>query len=270
MNLVNLAVVRKHLSDNRRGFLGWALAITAIAAMYSSMWPVMGGGSGLASAVDSFPKSLRDAFHLEDYGTAPGYFGSTVFGLLVPILLAVFGIAAGTRAIAGDEEAGTLDLVMAHPVTRVRLAVSRYLSVLAAIVLVGVVLLLAELAIRVPARFGAISMANLAAMSFQLVLFGFCFASIAFGIGACCGRRMYAIVGGAYVAVAAYLCDSFLPQINALHWVRDFSPFYWYLGGEPLVNGIQWTHCALLLGLSLCSAVLGICGFDRRDLAQGG
>ncbi|MHA6762253.1 ABC transporter permease subunit [Streptacidiphilus sp. PAMC 29251] len=263
-------VFRKHLTDNRRGFLGWALAITAVAAMYSSIWPVMGQNSGLATAIDSFPQSLRDAFHLQDYGTAAGYFGSTVFGLLVPILLAVFAVAAGTKAIAGDEEAGTLELVLAHPVRRVRLAVSRWLAVLAAVVLVGAVLLLVELALRVPAEFTAISVANLAAMTFQLVLFGFCFASIAFGIGAGTGRRLYAIVGGAYVTVAAYLCDSFLPQIKGLHWIQSYSPFHWYTGGEPLVNGIQWTHCALLAGVGLCFAAGGIWGFNRRDLAQGG
>lgn len=267
---MSVAVFRKHLKDNRRGFLGWALAITAIAAMYSSMWPVMGRNSGLATAIDSFPTAMREAFHLEDYGTAAGYFGSTVFGLLVPILLAVFAVAAGTKAIAGDEEAGTLDLVLAHPVRRVRLATSRWLAVLAAVVLVGAVLLAVELAIRVPARFAAISVANLAAMTFQLVLFGCCFASIAFGIGACTGRRVYATVGGAYVTVMAYLCDSFLPQINGLHWIQYVSPFSWYLGGDPLTNGIQWTHCALLAGLSVCCAVVGIWGFHRRDLAQGG
>jgi ABC-2 type transport system permease protein len=216
--VMSTTVFRKHLADNRRGFLGWALAITAI---------------------NSFPQSMRDAFHLQDYGTAAGYFGSTVLGLLVPILLAVFAVAAGTKAIAGDEEAGTLDLVMAHPVRRVRLAASRWLAVLAAVVLVGAVLLLVELAVRVPAEFTAISPANLAAMTFQLVLFGFCFASVAFGIGACTGRRMYAVVGGAYVTVVAYLGDSFLPQINGLHWIQYYSPFSWYLGGEPLQNGIQ-------------------------------
>ncbi|WP_329560533.1 ABC transporter permease [Kitasatospora sp. NBC_01266] len=267
---MSITVLRKHLRDNRRGFLGWALSITAIAAMYSSMWPVMGGNSGLATAIDSFPKTLRDAFHLQDYGTAAGYFGSTVFGLLVPILLAVFAVSAGARAIAGDEEAGTLDLVLAHPVGRLRLAVSRWLAVLAAVLLAGAVLLLVELAIRVPAGFTALSMANLAAMTLQLVLFGCCFASIAFGIGAWTGRRAYAIVGGAYLTVAAYLCDSFLPQINGLHWTQYCSPFYWYLGGEPLVNGVQWTHCALLAGVGLGFAAIGIRGFGRRDLAQGG
>jgi len=81
---------------------------------------------------------------------------------------------------------------------------------------------------------------------------------------------MYAIGGGAYLTVAAYLGDSFLPQIKGLHWIQYYSPFYWYLGGEPLRNGIQWTHCALLAGLSLCCAAAGVWGFDRRDLAQGG
>ena len=266
---MSTTVFRKHLADNRRGFLGWALAITAIAAMYSSMWPLMGGNSALATAVNSFPQSLRDAFHLQDYGTATGYFGSTVFGLLVPILLAVFAVSAGTKAIAGDEEAGTLDLVLAHPVRRVRLAAARWLAVLTGVVLVGAVLLLVELAIRVPAGFTAISPAHLAAMTFQLVLFGFCFASIAFGIGAFTGRRMYAIVGGAYVTVAAYLGDSFLPQIRGVHWIQYFSPFYWYLGSRPLESGIQWPYCALLAGVSLVSAAVGIWGFDRRDLPQG-
>ncbi|MER5635553.1 ABC transporter permease subunit [Kitasatospora sp. NPDC002227] len=267
---MNSTVLRKYLTDSRRAFLGWALSITAVAAMYSSMWPVMGGNSGLATAIDSFPKALRDAFHLQDYGTVAGYFGSTVFGLLVPILLAVFAVSAGARAIAGDEEAGTLDLVLAHPVGRVQLAVSRWLAVLAAILLAGAVLLLVELAIRVPAGFTDLGMANLAAMVLQLVLFGCCFASIAFGIGAWTGRRTYAIVGGAYLTVVAYLCDSFLPQINGLHWTQYFSPFHWYLGGEPLVNGVQWTHCALLAGVGLAFAAIGIHGFSRRDIAQGG
>lgn len=263
---MSVTVFRKHLADNRRGFLGWALAITAIAAMYSSMWPVMGRNSGLAGAIDSLPGTLRDAFHLEDYGTAAGYFGSTVFGLLVPILLAVFAVAAGTKAIAGDEEAGTLDLVLAHPVRRVRLATARWLAVLTAVALVGAVLLLVELAIRVPAEFGAISVGHLAAMTLQLVLFGCCFASIAFAIGACTGRRLHALVGGAYVTVASYLCDSFLPQIPGLRWVQDLSPFSWYLGGTPLTHGLQWPHCALLLGLTLYAAAVGVWGFNRRDL----
>jgi ABC-2 type transport system permease protein len=171
--------------------------------------------------------------------------------------------------IAGDEEAGTLDLITAHPVKRVKLAASRYLAVVAAIVVAGAVLLLAELAIRIPEKFSSISMLNLTAMCVQLVLFGICFASMAFGIGAYTGRRLHAIIGGAYLMLVSYLCDSFLPQIKGLRRLQNFSPFHWYLGGEPLRHGFQWGHCALLVGLALYFATIGIWGFNRRDVAQG-
>lgn len=261
-----MTVFAAQLRDNRRGYLGWAVAITAVAAMYSAFWPVFGNNKSLASAIDAFPASVKDAFHMQDYSTAYGYFGSTVFGLLVPILMAVFAIAVGVRAIAGDEQAGTLDLILAHPVGRVRLALERYAAIVAAIVGAGALLLLVMLALRVPAKFTELSVGHLAAICFQLVLFGICFASIAFGIGAYSGKRVIALGAAAYVAVAGYLADSFLPQINGLHWIQRFSPFGWYLNGEPLRNGIQWGNSALLLGVGLVFAAAGIWQFRARDL----
>lgn len=256
----------RQLRDGRRGYLGWAIAITAVASMYSAFWPTFGHNADLAKAIDAFPASMKNAFHLQDYASATGYFGSTVFGLLVPILMAVFAIAVGVQATAGDEEAGTLDLVLAHPVSRVYLAVARYAAVIAAIVATAALVLLATLALRSPAKFTELEVGNLAAICLQLALFGVCFGSIAFGVGAYTGRRMIALGATAYLAVVAYLADSFLPQIGGLGWIQRFSPFHWYLGGEPLKNGVQWGDCALLVGVALIFAIAGIWRFDRRDV----
>lgn len=262
-----MTVFTQHLRDNRRGFTGWAVAITAVAAMYSGFWPVFGHNQDLTNAIDAFPQAMKDAFHMTDYSSAAGYFGSTVFGLLVPILVAVFAIAAGVRAIAGDEEAGTLDLVMAHPVTRGRLAVERWAATVAALVGADVLLLAVILLIRYPAKFTELPVGNIAATVLMLTLFGICFASIAFGIGAYTGKKTISLGASAYLAVVTYLCSSFLPQIKGLAWVKDISPFAWYTDGEPLRNGIQWGYCGLLLGVAAYFAALGIWQFRRRDLA---
>jgi ABC-2 type transport system permease protein len=262
-----VTVFTQHLRDNRRGFTGWAVAITAVAAMYSAFWPVFGHNADLTKAIDAFPQSMKDAFHMTDYSTAAGYFGSTVFGLLVPILVAVFAIAAGVRAIAGDEEAGTLDLVMAHPVTRGRLAVQRWAATATALVGAGVLLLVVILLIRYPAKFTELPVGNIAATVLMLTLFGICFASIAFGIGAYTGKKAISLGASAYLAVATYLCSSFLPQIHGLGWVKDISPFAWYLDGEPLRNGIQWGYSGLLVAVAVYFGALGIWQFRRRDLA---
>jgi ABC-2 type transport system permease protein len=261
-----MTVSVKQLLDNRRSYLSWMVAVTAVAVLYAALWPVFGHNSGLASLVNSLPQGMKDAFHMEDYSTAAGYFSSTVFGLLVPILMAVFAIATGTQALAGDEQAGTLDLVLAHPVSRIRMALARFGAVVAAIIGAGVLLLVVMLAIRVPAEFSELSVAHLAAICLQLILFGICFAAIAFGIGAYTGRRVVTLAAAAYIAVVSYLADSFLPQISVLLWTRNVTPFGWYLNGEPLSNGIQWGNCALLLGLAAVFLAVGVWQFDRRDL----
>lgn len=124
------------------------------------------------------------------------------------------------------------------------------------------------LAIRVPADFTDLSAGNLAAICFMLTLFGICFASIGFGVGAYTGRRTVSLGASAYLAVVTYLCSSFLPQIDGLGWVRWFSPFAWYLDGEPLTHGVNWVYVALLVGVSAYFAVLGGWQFRRRDLTS--
>ena len=261
-----MTVFAQYLRDNRRGFAGWAVAITAVAAMYSAFWPVFGHNAGLTGAIDAFPPALKDAFHMTDYSTPAGYFGSRVFGLLVPILIAVFAIAAGVRAIAGDEEADTLELVLAHPISRTQLALARYAAILAAMTGTGVLLFVTIVLIRVPAKFTELPIANIGATVLMLTLFGICFASIAYGIGAYTGRRAISLGVGAYLAVVTYLCSSFLPQIHGLGWVKYFSPFAWALDGQPLRNGINWSYCGLLVAVAAASATLGIWRFRSRDL----
>jgi ABC-2 family transporter protein len=74
------------------------------------------------------------------YDNSPaGYLQGTLFALLGPLLL-VMAVAAGARAIVGDEEeAGTLELLLAHPVSRTRLLTERFGVLAAAVALLGLV-----------------------------------------------------------------------------------------------------------------------------------
>ena len=50
---------------------------------------------------------------------------------MVPLLLLIAAIGAGARATAGEEERGTLDLLLANPISRRRLVLEK-LAALAA------------------------------------------------------------------------------------------------------------------------------------------
>lgn len=262
-----MRVLLKSMRDNRRGWIGWSLALAAVAAMYSAFWPTMGNNPQMAGAIEAYPEALREALNMHDLSRPETYLGATVFGLLVPILLAVFAISAGMKAIAGDEEAGTLDLVMAQPVGRSSLALQRFGAVVVAVVVIGTMVGLAVTGMRGPAQYPEVSAANIAATTFQLVLFGAFFGALSYGVGAWTGRRSIALAVGATVAVIGYLCNSFLPQVQGLAWTEKVSPFHWYIGGEPLFNGLDWGGIGLLAGFTALLVGLGTWRFTRRDLA---
>ncbi|MEU8231126.1 ABC transporter permease subunit [Actinoplanes sp. NPDC048967] len=258
-------VYSKALWDARRSLPGWTVAIAAVALMYAAFWPTVNSPQ-MHDALAAYPDDVLAAFNSGDLGTAQGYLGGAVYGLLVPLLVAVFMIAAGARAVAGDEEAGTLDLVMAHPVSRRGLALRRLGAALTGMAVVAVVLFALMVALRAPFQLETVAVGGFLAMNVQLALFGTMFGTLAFAVGAATGNKSLALGVSAGVAVLAYLANSVFPQVAALEWTRNVSPFHWYLGGEPLTNGVQWGGAAALAGTAVVLAAVGVFRFGRRDI----
>ena len=255
----------KALRDGRRGLFGWALAIGGIAAMYTSFFPSISNPS-MAAAIRNYPEALKKTFAIQDLSTPQGYLGSYVFGLLVPVLLAVFMIVNGAKAVAGDEESGTLDLVLAHPVSRPRLLLSRFAALVTQVLAVCAVVYLALLALAGPTK-TAVGAGHLAAATAQLALFGICFGALTLGVGAATGRRAAAISVGTGVAVLGYFANNLAPQVRGLEWARYLSPFYYLSGNHPLANGLSLAYCAVLIGAAAVLAAGGLAAFRARDLA---
>jgi ABC-2 type transport system permease protein len=256
----------KALWDARRSLLGWTLTIAGIGALYTAFYPSISNPS-MAAALKNYPDALKKAFNMEDLTSPQGYLGSYVFGLLVPILLAVFMIVSGARAIAGDEESGTLDLVLAHPVSRPRLLLARFGALVTQVLVVCAVVYLVLLAMSGPAKTGAVGAGYLAAATVQLALFGICIAALTLGVGAATGRRAIAIGAGVAVTVLGYFGNNLAPQVSGLEWVRYLSPFFYYSGNKPLVNGVDLGYSAVPLALTVVLVAGGLALFRRRDLA---
>ncbi|GAB2712042.1 ABC transporter permease subunit [Nocardia thraciensis] len=257
-------VLTKTLRVNRRSLLGWTAGITGAAAMYASFYPQMAKNGG--SQTENMPESLREALNMNDFASAPGYLGSTVFGLIVPLLAMFFGAALGARVTAADEESGTLDLLLAHPLTRTALILQRFAALVLSATGVGTALWLAMLAIRGGADLDAIGPGQFAAQCVHLILLTVTFGALATGIGAAFGRRGIVFAITAIVGVAAYAAHTFGGQIG-LDWAAYLSPFHYYIDSEPLRNGLGWTDIAVLAATSTILVAAGTYRFNHRDLA---
>ncbi|MCX9193883.1 ABC transporter permease [Carbonactinospora thermoautotrophica] len=256
-------VFTKTLWDARRSLPAWAIGLAAVSTMYAAFYPsVRKSGNAMLA---NYPQALREAFNLQDIASPAGYLSSSVFGVLVPLLTVLFAVAAGTRAIAGEEEAGTLDLLLAHPVSRTRVVVQRFAAIAVCLAVLAGAVLLALLVVSGPAELN-IPLGNLAAMVTHLALLGLCFAAFALALGAATGRRALVIAASAVVGVVAYLGNTFAPQVEGLEWLREVSPFHYYSGGEPLKHGLQLADAGILLAVSLLLVASGTLAFNRRDI----
>ncbi|HJV29139.1 MAG TPA: ABC transporter permease subunit [Gaiellaceae bacterium] len=262
-------VFLKTLLDARRALVWWSLGLIGMSTLMIAVYPTVRDNPDLNKMVSDYPEALKAfiAFGGDlDYVSGAGYLGSELFAFMVPLLLLIASIGAGARAIAGEEERGTIDLLLANPLSRPRLVLDKLAAVATEVVLLSVVLVTA-LAAGVALVGMNVSTAHLAAATTSAALLAFAFGAIALFVGAFSGHRGIAIGVTAAGAVAAYLVNSLAAIVTFLEPARTVSPFYHYVASDPLRQGLALDHVAFLVLVALAAAGLAIVAFERRDLA---
>ena len=261
-------VLLKTLRDLRRGFAGWSVGLAAYVALLAAVYPSVRDNPALNRLVKDYPDAFKSfiGFGGEvDYTTAAGYLGSEVFSFMAPLLLLIAAVAAGSAALAGEEERGTLDLLLSLPVSRRRVALEKAGALALETSGLGFVL---GLGLWIGARAAGmdVSAGHLAAATLDVVLLALAYGGVALLVGAATGRRGITVGLTASLAVAAYLVSSLAALVDALDPARKASPFYWYTASDPLRHGLDLVHTVLLVALGLAAVALATVVFDRRDL----
>jgi ABC-2 type transport system permease protein len=135
--------------DQRRSNLAWGAGIIAVMAVTAAFWPSIEGSASLDEVIDDLPATLQSLIGAQagvSLGSPAGYLNARLFATVLPALLMVYGISRGARALGGSEEDGTLELILANPVSRTRVAVERVLAVFAFVLALGGVAFVALLA----------------------------------------------------------------------------------------------------------------------------
>ena len=263
------SVFRKGLRDARRGLIWWAIGIAAYVGLIASVWPSVRDNPSLKKLTESYPEALKAFVSFGDqlnFGTASGYLGAELFSFMVPLLLLIAGIGAGARAVAAEEEAGTLDLLLAHPVSRTRVALEKLAVVVLQLLALGTILWL-SLWISAMAFNMDVSGLHLLAAVTSSVLLALAFGALAAIIGAATGRHGVAITACASLALASYLVNAPAPLVHGLDKIRWISPWYHYAAGDPLRKGLAVDHSLVLATLFVAAAIIVPVVFRRRDLA---
>lgn len=202
-----------------------------------------------------------------DIASPAGYLNSQVFALLAPLILLIFAIGAGAGAVAGEEEKGTLDFVLAHPVRRSRLVLQRSLALVALVGTLTIVLFVtvASVSLLVDLEIGV---GRLIAASVSAGLLAALFGMVALAGGSLRSGRTQAIALAVGLVVASWLLDGFGQSVDVLEPLRPLSPYYQAMGRNPLREGIAVGSWVLLMAITSLLVTVAALGLQRRDLRQ--
>ena len=255
------------VAERRRALLWWGLGIVALVALTVAFYPSVRDSSGLSGYSEDLPEALRALFAGGelDLVSPAGYLNSQVYALMAPLVLLVFSIGAGADAVAGEEERGALDLLLAQPVTRARLVAQRFAALVLTVAFLSVVLL-AAVAVGAWMVDLGIGAGGLLAATGGAMLLAILFGALALAAGSARPGRGRAIAVAATLAAAAWILDGLAQAVEALEPWRPLSPYYHALGKDPLRDGAPWGSWALLAVATALLAGAAVAGLGRRDV----
>ncbi|NYE95408.1 ABC-2 type transport system permease protein [Psychromicrobium silvestre] len=265
-----LPLFSKALADSWRSLIGWALGLSAAMFLYLPLYPSMAGSnSQMQQLLNTLPAQLTKSIGYDDISSGAGWVQATVFGLIGFLLTSIAAISWGASAVGGDEEAGQLELTLAHGVTRTQVVLERYAAMLLRVLLLGVWVFVVIAALNNSAQL-SLNLGNLAigvALFAGLALLS---GSAAFMAGALTGRRIWGIGAGAFVAVVGYIFNALGNQSQDLNWLHALSPYSWAYADKPLANGLAsasggWPLLSLY-GLAILFALVSVLALRKRDV----
>lgn len=220
----------------------------------------------LADAVALFPEEMTAVIGGLDMATPAGWLNAEIFSVTAPAAILAMAIIVGARTLGGEEEAGTLHLLLGTPVSRTRVAVEKLLA-MAVLVAIACALVFVGTMVGDALAGTDIVWSAIAAVAVHLALLGIAFGAVATAVGAAVGRyKLSAIVTGVLAALA-WVAATFLPLSDRVADAAKASPWYYYASTAPIANGFAWGHLATLAGIAVAAGAVTVVVFNRRDLA---
>ena len=264
-----LTVIRYTLRRSRGAIIGWGTGLAVLAITMGSLFDMVGSSVDLMDAyVEALPE-FAEIFDIAGMNTPIGWLDVEYFSF-VPLIIGLFATGVGAGLLARDEERGTLDLILAHPVSRTTLFWGRFLAT----TLVTIILLLISWASLL------LSMTwseNFTIPAFELLLpfvslFGILmfFMTLALLFSMLLPSRSMASMLAGTLVVASFFITLLARAVDQLERAADFSPLTYLETAAAIEDGLNVTWVGVFLALNLVLALLSWQLFQRRDVRVGG
>jgi ABC-2 type transport system permease protein len=260
-------ITTKTVSDHQTLMIVVSYVMVLMAALIGPFYLLI--DDMIVNFTSQFPDAIMSMIGFADLATAEGWYQTEIFSLTVPVAFMAVTMTMGAKALAGEEADRTMGLLLSNPVTRTRVVLSKAAAMIGVVSVVAFLTCAGTIAGSLMANLG-MGIWKVAATSVLGMMLALVFGALTLAIGAATGRVKAAAFGATGVALACYIANVYFPLSDRLAGWAKWSPFYYFLTGDPLNNGMDWGHFGILTGLSAILVAAAVLLFRRRDLRQVG
>lgn len=261
-------VYLKTLRDMRRPLFWWVLGMFLFTLYFVTIFPSMQESSAdMQSYIENLPESFRAMFGTDvlDIGTLEGFLTMELLSLFYPVMILAFAVTYGAGLLGGEEESGTLEILLATPTPRWRVLLSKFAALVSFTLIVLLATWLGVIAGGIAVNIEKMDAWNILAGIFNMAPLALFFAALAFFLTGLRGGKGAALGVTLALAAATYLVHTLGEVASIPDWLQRLSPWYYYDGVHALSQGVDPLNVALLLGLSIALVAGGVLAFERRD-----
>lgn len=263
-------ILRASLTLRRVSLVWYALGLIAYGWMIVAFFPLIEQNPGYSEmAEEMLSEELMAIFGGGDlqFNTIGGFLGIEYLGLIWVFIVGAAVITFAAGALAGAVEDGTMELTLSQPVSRAKVALTRYLAMAVyamSLCLVTVLsIYLTSFLHDVEVGLDSMVLLFVVCMLLALAIGGLAFLISSLTTGR--GRTIGATLG---VMVTMYLADLLGNLNDDYSWLSSISLFHYWKPNEVIDDLTVAPETWLVFGVAaLLFFAAGMYGFQKRDAA---
>lgn len=243
---------------------GWAVGLGAFCSAYMLIYTAL---PEEVRHIDVRALALLESLGMQTFATFEGFMLSTVLNFL-PLLTGALGVALGIATLAAEEDEGTLELLAALPLSRVRLLLGKSLAaslmLLVILAIAGLIAGGAFIALSIDTTVTALDLFGVILANW---LIGFVFLALSLFLGAYLPNRGAATSAAATALLVSFFGNNLIGMAPDLEPYRPLLPhFYFDRVTGMLTADTPWRDVAILVVFGLGALLPAFLSFRRRNL----
>ena len=256
------------IAANRVRLIACAIGL----AVWGAVLPLVYAGFGktIGSFIRNSNNPLMEQFASFGGGDLFSLSGAMALGFIHPIAIAILGVmflGFPVMSIVGERQRGTLEVLLARPISRHALYLVLFVvGALSLVLLVGIQLGASVLSAQLSGVLDELDVANVLLVWAMGWLLAMALMAISFAASVSFDRVMPALGVTLVFVLASYLLEVVGSIWPSAAWVSDFSLFHYVRTKELLDGHVRVFDVALLAAVLAISVAYSWIVFPRRDL----